>query len=78
MQTTIRIRLSEMDSSFLKKLRIAFEQLSANKDPEIEIVLNDSEYDPAFVRLIQEATNEIQAGKKHVFTMDSLTEFVKA
>ena len=78
MQTTIRVRHSELNTGFLEKLRIAFEQLSANKDPEIEIVLNESDYDPAFVNLVLNSAQEIEQGKKHVFTMDSLNEFVKA
>ena len=78
MQTTVRVRLSEINPSFLEKLRVAFGQLAAVKDPEIDIVLNDVAYDPAFVELIRQSSKEMESGKTHVFTLESLQEFARS
>ena len=78
MQTTIKVRLSELNISFLDKLKVAFAQLSPSQDPEIEIVLTEPTYDADFVSLVLHASEEIENGKKQVFTMDSLEEFMKS
>jgi hypothetical protein len=72
MQTTIRVRLSEMNPAFLDKLRTALGKLSAASDPEIEITLQEQEYNPSFVKMIQASSREITEGQSVVFTMDTL------
>lgn len=78
MQTTIRVRLSEISPSFLEKLRVAFEQLTDRKDPEIDIVLSDVHYDPEFVEQTGTSALELKNGQAHVFTLESLQEFVRS
>lgn len=78
MQTTIRVRLSEINAAFLEKLQIAFGQLADVKDPEVDIVLNDVTYDPEFVEMIRKSSGELDEGKKHVFTLESLQDFVRS
>ena len=75
MQTTIRVRLSEMNPAFLDKLRMALGKLSAASDPEIEITLQEQEYNPSFVKMIQASSREITEGQSVVFTMDTLHDF---
>jgi len=78
MQTTIRVRLSEINASFLEKLRIALGQLADEQDPELDIVLKDVEYDPTFVEMIRKSCGELVEGKMHVFTLESLKDFARS
>jgi len=78
MQTTIRVRLSEINASFLEKLRLALEQLADVKDPVVDIVLNDLGYDPAFVEMIRKSSGELADGKYQVFTLESLQDFARS
>ena len=78
MQTTIRVKLSEMDASLLERLRAAFTKLSNSKDPEVDIVLHSSPYHPDFVTLIEKSATDIKEGKSLVFNMESLTKFANS
>ena len=78
MQTIIRVRLSEINASFLEKLRIALGQLADEQDPELDIVLKDAEYDPTFVEMIRKSSGELAEGKMHVFTLESLKDFARS
>lgn len=75
MQTTIRVRLSEMNPAFLDKLRMALGKLSVASDPEIEITLQEQEYHPSFVKMIQTSSQEVAEGQSVIFTMDALHDF---
>lgn len=78
MQTTVRVKLSEIDASLLERLRLAFAKLSNAKDPEVDIVLHSSLYDADFMALMEKSVTEMEEGKTVVFTMDSLTQFAKS
>ena len=78
MQTTIRVRLSEIDAPLLERLRAAFTKLSNSRDPEVDIVLHSSPYHPDFVAMIEKSAAEISEGKTLVFTMESLAEFANS
>ena len=78
MQTTIRVRLSEIDAPLLERLRAAFTKLSNSRDPEVDIVLHSSPYHPDFVAMIEKSAAEIREGKKLVFTMESLAKFANS
>lgn len=78
MQTTVRVKLSEIDASLLEKLRVAFGKLSDTNDPEVDIVLQSGTYNPEFVAMIEKSAADMQAGNTHVFTMESLAEFARS
>jgi len=77
MQATIRIKLSEMNAGFIERLRQAFKQISDSNDPEVDIVLSGSGYPDTFCEVMENSKLEMEEGRSHLFSMNSLREFAR-
>jgi len=51
-------------------------QLAESQDHEIDIVLSGEMYDPTFVEMIWKSSQEMEAGKIRVFTIEVFQDFV--
>lgn len=77
MQATIRIKLSEMNTGFIERLRQAFRQISDSKDPEVDIVLSGAGYPDSFREVMENSKSDMEEGRLQVFSTNSLREFVR-
>ena len=79
METVIRLRLSELTTATVEKIKNILRNSSDSIDPQITIVLeDDSRKENEYFKKLSASIEQAKQGETVSFTMEELTEYVNA
>ena len=77
METVIRLRLSELTTSTLEKLKSMLRYGSEEADPQIKIVIDSDVDEELFANKMSTSIEQSKNGNTVSFTMEEFTNYVK-
>ena len=78
METVIRLRLSELSSETILKVKKMVAAATSGGDPEVNIIVDLNDDSNAYFKKLNESIEQIERGEATSFTMEEFTEYVKS
>jgi hypothetical protein len=76
METTVRLRLSELNHEVVNRLKEIFLSASSGKDPVISISLSFDEHNQQYTEKLKRGIAQLEKGESMVFTMEELEAYL--